>query len=130
MPDAVLLLDDTIAILNGAGVGFQGLDQTYATKPVTQPCLYDTRKDIGKRFINIKADSGIPRMYHSSALLMPDATVLVSGSNPNILMTTDGQFPTEFRVQTFYPPYTTWGVNRNVLNDVSQRRGRGDSVRE
>ena len=92
--------------------------------------MFPANSSLPVRFTEIQESSGIPRMYHSSALLMPDATVLVSGSNPNILMTTDGQFPTEFRVQTFYPPYTTWGVNRNVLNDVSQRRGRGDSVRE
>lgn len=62
-------------------------------------------------------------MYHSSALLMPDGTVLVSGSNPNINLATTGPFPTEFRLQTFYPAYTTWGVQRNVLKNV--RRGKG-----
>ena len=49
MPDAVLLLDDTIVIMNGAEQGFQGLSQQYASKAVTQPVLYDTRKAAGQR---------------------------------------------------------------------------------
>ena len=49
MPDAVLLLDDTILITNGAGVGFQGLSQTYASSPVTIPVVYDTRAEVGQR---------------------------------------------------------------------------------
>ena len=49
MPDAVLLLDDTILIANGAGKGFQGLSQGYASQGVTRPALYDTRKPVGSR---------------------------------------------------------------------------------
>ena len=49
MPDAVLLLDDTILITNGAGKGFQGLSQGYASQGITRPALYDTRKAVGSR---------------------------------------------------------------------------------
>ena len=49
MPDAVLLLDDTILIANGAGMGFQGLNQQFATQGVTKPVLYDVRKPVGQR---------------------------------------------------------------------------------
>ena len=58
-------------------------------------------------------------MYHSSALLMPDGSVLVSGSNPNTGATGSGPYPTEYRTQLFFPPYAAWGVSRNVLTDVS-----------
>ena len=49
MPDAVLLLDDTILIINGAGTGFQALNPSYALQGITKPALYDTRKRAGRR---------------------------------------------------------------------------------
>ena len=63
-------------------------------------------------------------MYHSSALLLPDGTVLISGSNPNAALTLTGPFPTEFRTQIFNPHYLQWGVPRNVLWKVSSFQGR------
>ena len=57
-------------------------------------------------------------MYHSSALLMPDGSVLISGSNPNTQMTYDGAFPTQFQTQLFFPHYLTWNVQRNSLTAV------------
>lgn len=44
-------------------------------------------------------------MYHSSATLLPDGSVFVSGSNPNVDYITDTTYPTEYRVETFYPLY-------------------------
>ena len=65
-------------------------------------------------------------MYHSSALLMPDATVFISGSNPNPFYVPynpatpiDRSVPTEFRTQIFAPPYLQWGVPRVNLTAVS-----------
>ena len=58
MPDAVLLLDDTILITNGAGTGFQALNQGYATQGVTKPVLYDTRKKTGRRCGALTEDRG------------------------------------------------------------------------
>ena len=49
MPDAVLLVDDTVLIVNGAQRGFQGLKPTYASNPVRTPMLYDTTKPVGSR---------------------------------------------------------------------------------
>ena len=71
------------------------------------------------RFFQVPESSGIPRMYHSSALLLPDGTVLISGSNPNAALTLTGPYPTEFRTQIFTPHYLQWGVPRNVLWKVS-----------
>jgi hypothetical protein len=44
-------------------------------------------------------------MYHSSATLMPDGSVFVSGSNPNSDYNITTTYPTEYRVETFYPSY-------------------------
>ena len=70
------------------------------------------------RFTQINADAGIARMYHSEALLMPDGNVLLAGSNPNALATSDGPYPTIYQTQLFHPPYATWGVQRNKLAKV------------
>ena len=71
------------------------------------------------RFTEVQESSGIPRMYHSSALLLSDGTVLISGSNPNMNLTLTGNYPTEFRTQIFTPHYLQWGVSRNLLWRVS-----------
>lgn len=60
-------------------------------------------------------------MYHSSALLLHDASVLLTGSNPNPYLWTAGLFPTEFRMEKFIPPYLTTGRPRPVLFNVSPR---------
>ena len=49
MPDAVLLLDDTMLIANGAGRGFQGLKQIYAGNARTKPMIYDPNRPVGRR---------------------------------------------------------------------------------
>ena len=49
MPDAVLLLDDTMLIANGAGRGFQGLKQIYASNARTKPMIYDPNRPVGGR---------------------------------------------------------------------------------
>jgi hypothetical protein len=51
------------------------------------------------------ANSTVPRLYHSSATLLPDGSVLTSGSNPNADLIREGtpgyQWPTEYRTEYF-----------------------------
>ncbi|KAF8956977.1 glyoxal oxidase [Flammula alnicola] len=51
------------------------------------------------------SSSNIPRLYHSSAILLPDASVLIAGSNPNIDVNTSTVFPTTYKAEIFYPAY-------------------------
>lgn len=44
-------------------------------------------------------------MYHSSAILLPDGSVLVAGGNPNIDVNLNTIFPTTYTAEYFYPPY-------------------------
>jgi hypothetical protein len=44
-------------------------------------------------------------LYHSSAILLPDGSVLIAGSNPNIDVNTSTVFPTTYQAEIFYPPY-------------------------
>jgi hypothetical protein len=53
------------------------------------------------------ASTNIARMYHSEASLMLDGSVIVSGSDPQ-----DYNFPEEYRVERFSPPYLLNGQFR------------------
>jgi hypothetical protein len=69
----------------------------------------DPFKPLNQRF-TVLASTTIARLYHSEATLLPDATVLVSGSDPQTL-NPDGtvKYPEEFRIEIFVPPYLNEG---------------------
>jgi len=72
------------------------------------PVLYDPDAPAGSRWSsNGFSPSVVPRMYPYSALLLPDRSVFVSGSNPNIDYTVGPNvtYPTEYRRERFYPSY-------------------------
>lgn len=82
------------------------LGMSLASGPVGKPAIYDPTKPKGQRWSNEGlAESQIPRLYHSSALLLPDASVLIAGSNPNVDVNTTTHFPTTYKAEIFYPPY-------------------------
>jgi len=113
MGSMILLPDGRIFLLNGAKTGTAGygnttwaVGQSFANGPIFQPLMYDPRAPAGSKWSSdgLKP-STIPRMYHSAATLLPDGSVFVSGSNPNADFTTGVPFPTEYRVEKFYPSY-------------------------
>ncbi|KAJ6525604.1 glyoxal oxidase N-terminus-domain-containing protein [Mycena capillaripes] len=80
--------------------------QSLAAGPVGTPAIYDPEAPAGSRWSNAGlATSSIARLYHSSALLLPDATVLIAGSNPNVDVNLTRVFPTTYKAEIFYPPY-------------------------
>ncbi|KAJ7940479.1 DUF1929-domain-containing protein [Mycena leptocephala] len=80
--------------------------QSLASGPVGTPAIYDPDAPAGKRWSNAGlATSNIARLYHSSAILLPDATVLIAGSNPNVDVNLTRVFPTTYKAEIFYPPY-------------------------
>ncbi|KAF9035559.1 copper radical oxidase [Panaeolus papilionaceus] len=115
MGNFVLLPDGKILCLNGAGMGTAGygnntwaIGHSYGDDPVLTPALYDPEAPLGHRWSTQGFDSSVvARMYHSSALLLPDGSVFTGGSNPNPDYTVGDniRYPTEFRVERFYPPY-------------------------
>ncbi|KAG7095081.1 hypothetical protein E1B28_005869 [Marasmius oreades] len=121
MGQFVILPDGTLLIINGALNGTAGYAQqtgqtdsyskmpfgmSLASGPVGRPAIYDPNAEGGKRWSNDGlSSSSIPRFYHSTAILLPDASVLIAGSNPNVDVNLTTAYPTEYRAEVFYPPY-------------------------
>lgn len=91
------------------GLNFEGLSQD----PTYTPVLYDPSKPRGSRLTQAGfGTSKIARLYHSSAVLVPDGSVLIAGSNPHQDVTlnmptgtTPQAFNTTYEVEKWYPPY-------------------------
>jgi hypothetical protein len=121
MGQFIILPDGKILVINGGLNGTAGYStgtpqtpsyanmpfgMSLASGPVGQPAIYDPTKPKGQRWSNAGLDtSQIPRLYHSSAILLPDASVLIAGSNPNVDVNLTTIFTTEYRAEIFYPPY-------------------------
>ena len=84
------------------------------------------------------------RMYHSSATLLPDGSILVAGSNPNKDVT-QVKWGTSYTVEKFYPawysetrpvPTSDWPENLsyggemfNVTYQMADNSTNGDSIK-
>lgn len=103
MGDMLILPNGEILIINGAQSGTAGWG--YATNPALAPYLYTPDASSAQRFTVLGA-SNIPRMYHSTANVMPDGRIFVGGSNPNEYYNFSGvPFPTELRLEAYSPYY-------------------------
>ncbi|KAB1224212.1 Galactose oxidase [Morella rubra] len=102
MGDMVMLPTGEVLIINGAQAGTQGFEK--ASKPCLTPVLYLPDSPIGLRFRMMKPGT-IPRLYHSTANLLPDGRVLLAGSNPQFSYNFKSEFPTELRIESFSPEY-------------------------
>ncbi|KAB5590989.1 Copper radical oxidase [Ceratobasidium theobromae] len=141
MGQFIILPDGTMLIINGAVNGTAGYAQatgetalyadmpwgmSLASGPLFKPVIYDPSKPSGKRWSDAGlGQSTIPRLYHSSALLLPDASVLVAGSNPNVDVNLTTVFPTTYKAERFYPPYFANISARPVPHNLPTKLGYG-----
>jgi Uncharacterized protein potentially involved in peptidoglycan biosynthesis len=95
MPDAVLLPDGNVLVTNGSCTG----KADSAANPVHEAELYNPRSDTWTTLAAMK----IPRLYHSVALLLPDATVLTAGTDSVWHRASFNE--AKLWVETFNPPY-------------------------
>ncbi|KAG0696896.1 putative copper radical oxidase [Suillus ampliporus] len=142
MGQFIILPDGTFLIVNGGLNGTAGyaqatgqtplfsdmpFDESLASGPVGTPAIYNPNLPSGSRWSNAGLGStNIARLYHSSALLMPDATVMIAGSNPNIDTNLTAYFPTTYTAEIFYPPYFSASV-RPTFSGAPQTLSYGGS---
>ncbi|KAJ1310491.1 hypothetical protein OPQ81_007224 [Rhizoctonia solani] len=115
MGNMIALPNGQIFMVNGANQGVAGygnvswsIGQSYADQPVYKPIIYDPNAKAGSRWSRAGlGQSTVARMYHSSATILPDGSVFVTGSNPNAdyNVGSNVKYPTEYRVERFYPSY-------------------------
>lgn len=121
MSDMVMLPNGNVLIINGAAAGTAGWDS--GRNPVLKPVLYKPNDPVGSRF-ELQNPSNVPRMYHSTAVLLRDGRVVVAGSNPHIGYSFGNvMFPTELRLEAFSPSYLEPGfanVRPRILFPASQ----------
>ncbi|MED6134826.1 hypothetical protein PIB30_040534 [Stylosanthes scabra] len=104
MADMVLLPTGNVIIINGAANGTAGWEN--AANPVHYPVLYkpDLHEPLSR--FEILAPAKTARMYHSSAILVPDGRILVGGSNPHRGYDFQAYpYPTELSLDAYHPDY-------------------------
>jgi hypothetical protein len=131
MGQFILLPTGKLLLLNGGQKGTAGyaigtpntpdskmpFGRSLAAEPVLRPVIYDPAAAKGSRWSTQGLSaSQIPRLYHSSAILLPDGSVVVAGSNPNPDVNISTYFNTEYRADVFYPPYFSASVRPSPQN--------------
>ena len=104
MPDAVLLPDEKVLIVSGSRSG-RG-DGANSKQPELRAELLDPDTEE----LTPMAPMRTPRLYHASAVLLPDARVLVAGKC-KVFNADPYKYP-EHRGEVFTPPYLLTGKPR------------------
>ena len=106
MPDSVLLPDGKVLVMNGSSTGFAD----NGANPVFETEIYDPETDSWTQM----ASMSVPRLYHSTALLLPDGRVMTAGSDS---MWNPGPFHVnQLRVELFSPPYLFAGPRPEIAS--------------
>jgi hypothetical protein len=131
MSQFIFLPTGKLLLLNGGQKGTAGyalgtpntpdaqmpFGRSLATDPVLRPVIYDPDAPKGSRWSTQGLSaSKIPRLYHSTAILLPDGSVIVAGSNPNPDVNTSTYYNTEYRADVFFPPYFSATVRPSPQN--------------
>lgn len=114
MPDAVLLPDGSVVVCGGSASG--------RSDAGGEPVFPIERFDPVSETWSTMASIAVPRLYHSTALLLADARVLMMGKD-GIYQPDGFQYP-EHRGEVFTPPYLYAGP-RPVVASSPQQVGYG-----
>lgn len=110
--NAVLLPDRTVFVTGGS------LHQEDAPLARLQSEIYDPATDTW----TLTAVSTVPRLYHSTAILLPDGRVVTAGGNPEggTHVEWDNDPEEEMRLEVFSPPYLFKGARPQITNAPEQ----------
>ncbi|HEX6370092.1 MAG TPA: galactose oxidase-like domain-containing protein [Longimicrobium sp.] len=117
MPDAVLLPDGTVAVVGGSSKGRADA----AVSPVFPVEIFNPATGAWTEMCPLR----VPRLYHSTALLLPDGRVMVGGKD-GIFNVPPFKYP-EHRIEIFSPPYLFRGP-RPVITSAPPAAGYGQSI--
>jgi len=113
--NGVLLPDGNILVVGGMS-GYGHISEMHGVPDaVYEAEMYDPSSNTWTRM----AAQSRARVYHSTAILLPDARVISMGSNPRSKMI-------ERSIEVFSPPYLFRG-ERPVITEVPERIGYGQS---
>jgi hypothetical protein len=118
--NAVLLPDRTVFVSGGS------LQQESGPLARLQAELYDPETNAWR----VMATAAVPRLYHSTALLLADGRVLAAGGNPNGGHSVAWLPPDpeeEMRLEIFSPPYLFRGP-RPVIGSAPDRCAHGETL--
>ena len=117
--NAVILPDRTVFVTGGS------LKQEDEPLARLQPEIYDPATNAWTPM----ASSTVPRLYHSTALLLPDGRVLAAGGNPEggKHVQWDQDPDEEMRLEVFSPPYLFHGP-RPTINRAPNDCGHGQAI--
>jgi len=115
MGNFVNLPDGTLWFGNGVTTGVAGYTTdpnspgkpngySFGDNPSYKPLIYDPSKSAGSRWKQV-GKQNVGRLYHSTATLLPDGSILTAGSNPSPDVNMKQKWKTEYRVERFYPEY-------------------------
>jgi hypothetical protein len=105
------LLPDRTVLVNGGAMMEETAAQAALGAEIYHPGTGEWR---------MAADSRVPRLYHSVAVLLPDGRVVTAGSNPQ-------RKTEEMRVEVFWPPYLFAGPRPSVT-PAQQEVGYGTTL--
>lgn len=110
MQNTVILPDRTVFVSGGGQMG----EDVGAAQLESE--IYDPASNTFRR----GATAIVPRLYHSVALLLPDARVITAGSNPN-------RRDDELRLELYHPPYLFRGP-RPFIESAPDQVSYGDRI--
>ncbi|TVY32342.1 WSC domain-containing protein [Lachnellula subtilissima] len=126
MPCMAGLPDGTYLIANGGQHGVAGFG--LGGSPNYNAILYDPAKPVNER-MSVMANTTVARLYHSEAIVLLDGRVMISGSDPTgDYSNPPGNFPEEYRVEVFTPPYLLSGAARPTFSITNKDWAYGTAI--
>jgi hypothetical protein len=116
MPDTVLLPDGKVLVVNGAQVGRSGgfLIHFGAALGASQHAAHAEILDPEEQTWDELCAAKVERLYHATALLLPDARVVVAGHDGFLNMPPSDV--SRYEIEVFSPPYLFRGPRPSITS--------------